>query len=101
MRLVVVEGIDPVDIARGVATGTYEKGVQYAQRRAVLHMEWDDTTNTLRGVVQGSRGVGTRRRFTSRPAMAQICSSWGVSAAARSGSTASTSLPRRSPPPAR
>ncbi len=68
MRLVVVEGIDPVDIARGVATGTYEKGVQYAQRRAVLHMEWDDTTNTLRGVVQGSRGRGyaTEVHFTSR-----------------------------------
>ena len=68
MRLVVVEGIDPAGIARAVTTGTYEKGVRYAQQRAVVHMEWDGATNVLQAVVRGkaSHLYTTAVHFTCR-----------------------------------
>ncbi|MGI9003763.1 MAG: SNF2-related protein [Pseudonocardia sp.] len=68
MRLVVVEGIDRDDIAGAVAPGTYEKGVRYAQQRAVVHMEWYGAANTLQAMVRGSAGqlYTTEVYFTSR-----------------------------------
>jgi len=56
MRLVTVEGVDPTSVARAVGSDTYAKGVQYAQRRAVVQMEWDGAESTLHGMVRGSGG---------------------------------------------
>ncbi|MGH3568611.1 MAG: SWIM zinc finger family protein [Pseudonocardia sp.] len=101
MRLVVVEGIDPAGIARAVATGTYEKGLRYAQQRAVVHMTWDAATNMLQAVVRGTAGhrYTTAVHFTSRND-SDLGYSWGE-CSCPVGFDCSTPLPWRSPPPAR
>ena len=47
------------DVARlaGIAGApAFGKGFQYAQQRAVMHVEWDSSENALRGLVRGSGG---------------------------------------------
>ncbi|MGN6792045.1 MAG: DEAD/DEAH box helicase [Streptosporangiaceae bacterium] len=47
------------DVARlaGVAGApAFAKGFQYAQQRAVMHVEWDSSESALRGLVRGSGG---------------------------------------------
>jgi hypothetical protein len=57
MQLVVVEGVDHASVAPAVGAQTYAKGVEYARKRAVLHMEWDGEASVLEAVVRGSGGT--------------------------------------------
>ncbi len=57
MQLVVVEGVDHASVAPAVGAQTYARGVEYAQQRAVLHMEWDGAASVLEAVVRGSGGT--------------------------------------------
>jgi hypothetical protein len=56
MQLVVVEGVNPTNIAHAVGNDSYGKGAQYAQQRAVVHMQWDSAESALQGTVRGSGG---------------------------------------------
>jgi SWIM zinc finger len=57
MQLVVVEGVDRASVALAVGAQTYARGVEYAQQRAVMHMEWDGAAGVLEAVVRGSSGT--------------------------------------------
>jgi superfamily II DNA or RNA helicase len=57
MRLVTVEGIDAADVERAVDAATFARGVAYAQRRAVLAMEWDPADCVLEALVRGGHGT--------------------------------------------
>jgi superfamily II DNA or RNA helicase len=54
MQLVVLEGIDPAEVRRSAGPAAYACGLAGAQRRAVLHMEWDDVECALHALVRGS-----------------------------------------------
>jgi superfamily II DNA or RNA helicase len=54
MQLVVLEGIDPCELARAVDSRTYARALACAQRSAVVHMTWDDAECALQAAVRGS-----------------------------------------------
>ena len=62
------------DVARLAAIAgapAFGKGFQYAQQRAVMHVEWDSSENALRGLVRGSGGnfYATAVYFSPRPGL--------------------------------
>jgi superfamily II DNA or RNA helicase len=56
MQRVVLPDFDPASLASTVGTTSFAKGVQYAQRGAVAHVQWDPSQRALTGVVSGSNG---------------------------------------------
>src|ERR1700723_922674 len=56
MQRVLLPDFDPASLASTVGTTSFAKGVQYAQRGAVAHVQWDPSQRALTGVVYGSGG---------------------------------------------
>ncbi|MBV9312834.1 MAG: DEAD/DEAH box helicase [Pseudonocardia sp.] len=69
MQHVVVEGINLASVERSVGAQTYARGEAYAQERAVLYSDWDESDNSLHALVRGSGGntYQTAVYFDSRP----------------------------------
>jgi len=56
MQRVILPGFDPATLAAAVGATCFARGVQYAQQRAVVHVQWDPPGLALHGMVRGSTG---------------------------------------------
>src|SRR5579864_2437010 len=56
MQRVILPGFDPATLAATVGATCFARGVQYAQQRAVVHVQWDPPELALHGMVRGSTG---------------------------------------------
>ncbi len=56
MRIVTLPGIDLASLKDVVGFPAYSRGEQYARRKVVTHVQWDDHEQTLDGLVLGQSG---------------------------------------------
>src|SRR5689334_6593282 len=56
MQHAMTPDFDVGSLARLAGPSAFAKGFQYAQQRAVVHVEWDEPESRLRGLVRGSGG---------------------------------------------
>jgi superfamily II DNA or RNA helicase len=56
MQRVILPGFDPATLVATVGATCFARGVQYAQQRAVVHVQWDPPELALHGMVRGSTG---------------------------------------------
>jgi superfamily II DNA or RNA helicase len=56
MQGAMLPDFDAATLARAVGAAAFAKGFQYAQQRAVVHVEWDSSEGALRGLVRGHGG---------------------------------------------
>ncbi|MDR2987207.1 MAG: DEAD/DEAH box helicase [Nocardiopsaceae bacterium] len=71
MQHVVMPDVDISRLATIAGAPAFGKGFQYAQDRAVMHVEWDSSDNALRGLVKGSGAnyYATTVYFTVQPGL--------------------------------
>ena len=87
----VVVDIDSASLAEAVDPGSYERGVQYVRRHAVVRALWKLSAGALAGTVRGQYGnvYTTTARFSSADGLVHRFERGECSC--RSGSTASMS----------
>jgi superfamily II DNA or RNA helicase len=75
MQHAMMPDFDVARLARMAGAPAFAKGFQYAQQRAVMHVEWDSSESALRGLVRGSGGnfYATAVYFSLRPGLPADC----------------------------
>src|SRR5262249_5564861 len=56
MQHATMPDFDVARLSSAVGAAAFAKGFQYAQQRAVMHVEWDPSERELRGLVRGQGG---------------------------------------------
>ncbi|HEX6932715.1 MAG TPA: SNF2-related protein [Streptosporangiaceae bacterium] len=71
MQHAMTPDVDVARLARIAGASAFAKGFQYAQQRAVVHVDWDSSQSALRGLVRGSGGnfYATTVYFTLVPGL--------------------------------